>query len=617
MNSVSTDNWGRTHTPLTSAQGDLLQYIRGLAQPCGILPRVRVLPLDLNDDRQRQFFEERFADGPDFGRFFPRKREIFDATMRWQAENGGPAILPHSIHQPHTPSVTHPSFPGWRPETAAANGVEETLGTTWQPAAFIAAFDYLVGTEMGQVGANAVLTVPGITQLNELVLQIYDLVSGDAIASNSTGPQSSPYLSLGTSGTLTKPGNGATAYATGYYVPSSTSMAIPVVAVADTGGIADTSNVQEEAEAEGTEMAQPQLTLNVTAPINIRTPKGSTIKVALNRDAQVPDADYFYMEPTVGSLPQQISLAVMGTATAPAGNTFDATTPTNTNGSLITVSRNGGASVNWPPAQIAAAVSTATSLLQWTLNPAQYQGSPPWSNNDTCDLYFTLNFAMNHSPNGLPNTSLNVTSVQNTPPVINTAYTPPLMFMWGCLAADEPVRMADGTLRPVAGVAIGDRVRTAGGGALRVVNVTRGREPEPLVALALEDGRTVRMTDGHPVRTAEGWVLARHAAPGQRVETEEGTALVTAVERVRYEGEVHNLTLAPVDAQADDLDPEDAAFYAGGVLVGDNRLQGHAGGRALEAAARERRAWPVDPAWRHDVENFRRMQAGLPLVPAS
>jgi hypothetical protein len=357
-------------------------------------------------------------------------------------------------------------------------------------------------------------------------------------------------------------------------------MAVPVLTVAMVPG-------EQEVQGQEAEGAQPSLTLSVTNPVNIVTAPGSTIKVALNRTNIIKDCDYYYQDsPGNQNTPTSISLAVTGTATSPGGTTFDAVTVTPPNGSLILVSRTGGASVSFPASQIAGAVTTATSVLTWTLNPAQYQGSPPWSSGNLVDLYFTLNFGMNKAPGGVPNASLFVTSDPNVPSNLkNTAKTPPIQFLWGCLADDEPVRMADGSLRAVREVAVGERVRAAGGGALRVVNVTRGREPKPMVRLVLEDGRSVRMTDGHPVRTAQGWTLARDVAAGDRVETEEGPRTVAAVEWFRHEGGVANLVLAALDGQADDLDPHAAAFYAGGVLVGDNRLQAHAGARDQARAA--------------------------------
>ncbi|HST60284.1 MAG TPA: Hint domain-containing protein [Longimicrobium sp.] len=620
-----TDSWGRPSAPLSTEEIDLLNYVRGLAQPCPFRPGTKVLPLDLNDEGQRRFFEARFGTPADLGRFFPQKQQIFDATAAWQRRNGV-ATRPQSVHLPPAPSDAHPNFVGWRPATApgaAVTGYQATaapagptraaesflLGTTWQPAAFIAAVDYRAGTGMSQAGASAVLTVPGVMQLNELTLEIVDLTAYQVVATSSTGPQKQAYLTVGAQGSLAAPGNAIGAYAAGYYVPSGSSFAVPVLTLFETGSMPGEASASEE------ERSQPSLALVITDPVNKVTPQGSPIRVALSRDDQIPDCDYYYGGNAPNPNPN-IQLAVTGTATAPAGNTFDPKTATNVNGSLITISRNGGASVTFPPEQIPPAVTSATSVLTWSMNPAQYQGPPPWSSGDTVDLFFTLNVAMNNSPGGVPNVSIFVTSDPSTPPGMqNTYVSPPLQFMWGCLAEDEPVRMADGTLRPVRDVRIGEQVRTAGGGALRVVNLTRGREPIPMLRIVTEDGRAGRMTEGHPVRTDAGWTRARDVAPGDRVETEAGMRTVTTVEPFRYDGEVRNLVLAPADGPADDLDAADASFFASGLLVGDNRLQARTDVLAREAAGR--RGWTDDPAWRHDVENFRRLAEGLPLVAAA
>lgn len=638
------DSWGRTLEPPDAEEVALLEHVRSLAQPSSLFPGQRVLPLDLADERQRRFFEARFGGGAELGRFFPRKQQVFAATAALHAR-GGAAIRPEGVHRPHTRDAAHPPLPGWRPGDPAPHPDEAGRAHTWEPALFLSAYGYEGGTgpAMGSAGAAAVLTVPGAAQVQELALELYDRERWLPIAATSSGPSSGSAVSLSAEGVLPVAGAPVAVLATGYYVPQGGRMAIPVLVTADVEPPLSAPAPKQAAAADAAALpetgmrasfgvsgpasfavvpAGPQLSLTVTDPVNKVTPAGATIRVAINRTNVLNDCDYYYIEPTVGSAPAEIDLAIGGRAEAAPGNRFDAVTASNLNGSLVLVCRSGasaGGAMVFPSSEIPPAVVASGAELAWRINPAQSTQVPFWQSGDVLDLYFTLNFAMNGSPTGRPNVSLTVTSdtsVQASLP--NVAITPPLQFLWGCVAADEAVRMADGSLRAIRDVAIDDRVRAdAGGRALRVADVTRGHEPGPMVELLTVDGRCLRMTGAHPVMVPGGWALARDLARGDVVETEDGPRALASVEPAAP-GAVRNLVLAPDEEGAAPPQPGEAAFFAAGIRVGDHALQGLAlrDVVASAAGAAARRGFAADPAWSHDAENFRRRAAGLPLVPA-
>ena len=136
-----------------------------------------------------------------------------------------------------------------------------------------------------------------------------------------------------------------------------------------------------------------------------------------------------------------------------------------------------------------------------------------------------------------------------------------LNLLWGCLEENTLVLLGDGQEVPVCRLQVGDMVRTPQG-ADRVMNCVQGTEKE-LLAVQLEDGKILYCTEQHPVFTARGPVPAGKLTGEDVVCTLEGSSPVRGLWTEKRAAGVFNLILE-----------QGQRFYAGGILVGDNELQG-------------------------------------------
>jgi len=93
-----------------------------------------------------------------------------------------------------------------------------------------------------------------------------------------------------------------------------------------------------------------------------------------------------------------------------------------------------------------------------------------------------------------------------------------------CMTGDTPVRMADGTERPLGDVRVGDEISTYEDGAVSTSTVrnwcSQGRDD--VFIIRLESGRTVRANARHPFLVVdeegrESWVRLSELQPGDRV----------------------------------------------------------------------------------------------------
>lgn len=88
-----------------------------------------------------------------------------------------------------------------------------------------------------------------------------------------------------------------------------------------------------------------------------------------------------------------------------------------------------------------------------------------------------------------------------------------------CLAGDERVLMADGTLREMRDVSVGDRVLSSDGQQVceDVVTAAWCSGVRPLVTVAMAGGRAIRCTREHRIFTRRGWLRAGHLKVGDEV----------------------------------------------------------------------------------------------------
>lgn len=156
---------------------------------------------------------------------------------------------------------------------------------------------------------------------------------------------------------------------------------------------------------------------------------------------------------------------------------------------------------------------------------------------------------------------INVCSYQKSP---NPHYRQisNIKLLWGCLAEDTQVKMADGSMKPVQTIVIGDRVMGLEGKSQTVTNVWIGTE-EKILRITTTNGNEIMATEKHPFMTREGMKPILYLAIGDELLMENGDYF--AIEQcypVVYGRNVYNL----------DIDGG-GAFICNGFVTGDNMLQ--------------------------------------------
>lgn len=159
----------------------------------------------------------------------------------------------------------------------------------------------------------------------------------------------------------------------------------------------------------------------------------------------------------------------------------------------------------------------------------------------------------------------------------NTLIVHNVDLQWGCLPAGTLVTLADRTQKRIEDITPKDMILGADQRPWEPIGKLTGDEGEIIVVTA-EDGTVARMTAEHPViigadeRNAPRWLSAAHLTVGVPLVTARGASKVAAIERRPYGGKVYNLALRAQGAQK--APALGASFYADGMLVGDQTMQG-------------------------------------------
>ncbi len=135
-----------------------------------------------------------------------------------------------------------------------------------------------------------------------------------------------------------------------------------------------------------------------------------------------------------------------------------------------------------------------------------------------------------------------------------------IQIMWGCLAKDTPIRMADGSEKQAQNIRPGDRVQS-GDKMMDVRDVLTGREAE-LVCLYTQNGCMVRVTAQHPIGTARGFVPAGQLNAADSIQTSAGSSPVKYLYTELYNDQVYNFLLE-----------QTGPLWCGGIAAGDFEMQ--------------------------------------------
>ena len=251
-------------------------------------------------------------------------------------------------------------------------------------------------------------------------------------------------------------------------------------------------------------------------------------------------------------------------------------------------------------------INVSGSTMNWLFNPGPFSNplsnpsSPCFPSNSTVIYSLQLTVMGTNTNGGTDYFFGSILTTSNTlPPPPGTAYLPPMVVAYGCVAEGTQVTMADDTRRNIETVGADERVLSGiADSPENVTSFTHGVELKPMVRLITENGHTLLLTETHPVMTSQGVKMAKLLTEGDVVQTAEGPSRLRTVGREAFSGTVWNLTVDPVNG---DAAKTATTFYANGILVGDGHMQ-----HDLELAERQKsvNVLKVLPAeWQQDYQN--------------
>lgn len=175
----------------------------------------------------------------------------------------------------------------------------------------------------------------------------------------------------------------------------------------------------------------------------------------------------------------------------------------------------------------------------------------------------------------------------------------PIKLTNSCIAAGTKVQMARGKALPIESLKAGQDVASPfdrDDQALTIMDTSVGVETLPMVRIRDGEGRTLLMTETHPISTPDrGMVQAKALQVGDQVMTNDGVTKLTEVSREAYAGKVYNLKVGSETEMAKLVDDQ-TVFYANGFVVGDGQIQNrHEELRQLPTAG-------MAEQWRRDYE---------------
>ena len=240
------------------------------------------------------------------------------------------------------------------------------------------------------------------------------------------------------------------------------------------------------------------------------------------------------------------------------------------------------------------------NAISWNLAPAQFQPANGCLNPNTTAIYtFTLGLSVANQP-----TFVTITSDPTTDPT-NPYFKKiaELQVFFSCLAEGTRVALADGSTATIEALKEGDKLLVdAGGRAEAVDSKLKGLEQVPMVRLKTAKGHELLLTDGHPVVTPDGPVLAGLLRAGQQVLTREGPDALAVVGREMFAKPVWNLNVGAPPASLNDPAATGATFFAEGIQVGDNVMQFVENRKhQRELATQAARQAPAE--WRQDLQS--------------
>lgn len=431
-----------------------------------------------------------------------------------------------------------------------------------------------VGTNDGtNYAASALSSVPKTPYFSALVVQLYD-------ANNNPLGQPASVTSA------TQPATSLNAVATGV---SSTSFA-PVQGVA-TYFWQDQYGSPHHGVVEATITSAPT---NITNLAPMPGAGQTVIKLCLGRTGT--DCSYS----PAGGTGSNVLMPIQGSITFGGAISTDPTTQF----SLITMARpdpsQGGGCTIASTSNFFGDPNTIISggTISWNLPAAQF---PPAQGcltaNATAIYTFTVGLSVASQATFVAIT--NDPTTDPTDPYFKII--PQLQVFFSCLAEGTRITLDDGSTIPIETLKAGQQVLVdREGRAEKVANKLKGTEAVPMVRLLTANGRNLLLTDGHPVITPDGPVLAGMLHIRQKVMTDKGADTLVSVRREMFAKPVWNLNVGTPPSDLNNAAVRGKTFFANGILVGDNVMQ-FVENRRNQRAVAMRIAAHAPAAWKRDI----------------
>jgi hypothetical protein len=348
--------------------------------------------------------------------------------------------------------------------------------------------------------------------------------------------------------------------------------------------------------AQAAQFAGLNQTITNTSPTDIDGNR--VIKVCVVR--QDADCDYMYSAtggqyivqfPIQGSITFPVALQPIAQQQANGAYSITITQPNPTQGGGCSLPANfnfwNNATVNG-------------SVLSWNINPGPFSNPVASPNNPCFPSNSTVVYNLFVTVLGIDSKPYlaTITTAQLAPPPPNTLVIYPMSVAYGCVEEGSRVSLPGGGSIPIEKLVPGQQIVAAGGRTLEVSRLTRGDEALPMVRIKTRNGRSLLLTETHPVLTLEGPVMAKSLVAGQVAMTEQGPSELVSIGR-EPGGKVWNIAFAATSATA-----SDEGFFANGVLVGDAAAQQRAELRERNMLAQRQQTIPA--AWRTDAESAQR-----------
>lgn len=462
-------------------------------------------------------------------------------------------------------------------DLAAGRGLLDEASLDINVGAPVNVISQIASTDGQNYTTSAMSSIPGGTTNTSIIIGLYD-VNNNAIGPLGSGQQSGDGkgFSVGTTGNFGSPmpagGRQLYSIASVQYTVSGNTTLKNVVT--------DTFNFPDE--------------INNINPRDIRN--DNKIVVCLTRSS--PDCDYSNAFSGNVQIPIQGNIVYFGNIDVDGSNK-----PVNASNIIQIVRIDGGGNPLTPPAGFNFFNDPKTiasgKTLTWDLSWMSF-GTPNFNSGDT--VYYIFSVVVQVGGQDVTAFITNApSSVVPGQTQMNTLKLSPMIVYYGCLAADAAITMEDGSTKLIADVKEGDRIiSNSNGTILTVKDLTQGVEEEPMIRIVDADGHSLLLTEGHPVCTTGGVLLARQLEPGHELLTANGSSAITAVSKEDYGGIVHNLRVGIPDDGVE-LKVDNTSFIASGIVVGDAEMQQHYGAQAKKTVDEVLRRIPKE--WHTDYLN--------------